>query len=91
MDKKLLAVCVLTLTAMGLMLANFMAPAKAATSISGGGYQIATGHVSSGGEAVYVLDNRTGYIAVFTYDLQFKQMRPRAAIPTSDLLGEAAK
>ena len=67
MDKKLLAVCVLTVTAIVLMVANFVAkPVQAATAISGGGYQIATGHLASGGEAVYVLDNRTGVVAVFS-------------------------
>lgn len=68
MDKKILAIGILSLTAVGLLVANFVSPpkAQAAFTIRGEHYTATTGRINSGGEALY-LTNRDGLMAVFAY------------------------
>ena len=88
MDKKLMAICVLTVTAVALMLANFSSrPAQAQVVLSGRNYQIATGHLATGGEGVYILDNVSGNIAIFSYSPEFKQLKVRDAISAATAVG----
>jgi hypothetical protein len=85
MDRKLIAICILTISAIGLMIANFVTPAaKADTAVNSRDYQLVTARMQSGGEGLYVLDNRTGLIAVFTYDNNSRTMTPRALRAVSD-------
>jgi hypothetical protein len=79
MDRKLIAICLLTICAIGLMIANFMAPpARADTSVNSRDYQMVTARMQSGGEGLYILDNRTGLILILTYDSNTRNMTPRA-------------
>jgi hypothetical protein len=85
MDKKLIAICVLTVSAVALMLANFAAPpAKADMAVNSRDYQAVTARITSGGEGLYVLDNRTGLMAILTYDPNTRGLVPRAARPITD-------
>jgi hypothetical protein len=86
MDRKLILICVLTLSAVGLMIANFLTPAaRADTAVNSHDYQAVTARISSGGEGLYIVDNRTGLILVLTYDPNTRTLIPRAARPVSDV------
>jgi hypothetical protein len=85
MDRKLIAICVLTVSAVALMLANFAAPpAKADTAVNSHDYQAVTARLAGGGEGLYLVDNRTGLMAIMTYDPNSRTVVPRAARPVSD-------
>jgi hypothetical protein len=86
MDKKLIAICVMTVSAVALMIANFVPPRPAhgeATALNRD-YQAVTAAVQSGGEGLYIVDNRTGLIAIFSYDPNSRTVVPRAARPVTD-------
>jgi hypothetical protein len=88
MDKKLLAICILSITAIALMIANFATPvAHADTAISGNGYMLATGRLVGGGEGLYILDNQSGNMVVFTYDANKRQLVPRAFLAVNQATG----
>jgi hypothetical protein len=85
MDRKLIAICVMTVSAVALMIANFLSPpAKADTAVNSHDYQAVTARISSGGEGLYIVDNRTGLIAIMTYDPNTRTLIPRAARPVMD-------
>jgi hypothetical protein len=84
MDRKLIVICILTFTAVALMIANFAVPARAETAVNGRDYQMATAMMQNGSEGLYVLDNRTGLIAIFAYDNNSRTMRPVAARAVAD-------
>ena len=85
MDRKLILICVLTVSAMALMIANFVTPAaKADTSVNSHDYQAVTAAVQGGGEGLYILDNRTGLIVILTYDPNTRSLIPRTARPVVD-------
>ena len=86
MDKKLIAICVMTVSAVALMIANFVTPpaAHAEAAAMNRDYQAITAAIQSGGEGLYIVDNRTGLIAIFTYDPNSRQVVPRAARPVTD-------
>jgi hypothetical protein len=88
MDRKLIAICILTLSAVALMIANFAVPAHASTAVNSRDYQIATALMTDGTEGLYVLDNRTGLIAIFTYDQNSRTLRPRAVRPVADAFAQ---
>jgi hypothetical protein len=87
MDRKLTMICVLTVSAIALMIANFVTPAQANLAVNSRDYQAVTGRIEGGGEGLYVLDNRTGLLAVFTYDANTRSMLPRAVRPVADAFG----
>jgi len=78
-DKKTLAIGVLSLTAAVLLLANFFAPQPvlATNTIKDRDFSMVTAAVQTGGDSVYVLDNRTGKIGIYSYDPTRKQILPR--------------
>jgi hypothetical protein len=85
MDRKLIAICILTVSAVALMIANFLTPpAKADVAVNSHDYQAVTARITSGGEGLYIVDNRTGLIAVMTYDPNTRTVVPRAARPLTD-------
>lgn len=58
-------------------------PVAHAEAVVGRDYQLVTGRVIKGGEGLYILDNRTGYVAIFTPEntgggiqLRVKDVRP---------------
>jgi hypothetical protein len=85
MDRKLITICVLTISAMALMIINFVSPAaKADVAVNSHDYQAVTSRVQGGGDGLYILDNRTGLIVILTYDPNTRSMIPRAARPVMD-------
>jgi hypothetical protein len=85
MNRKLIAICALTISAVVLMMLTFFhTPAAVADdSVNSRDYQVVTARVLSG-EGLYVIDNREGLMAVFTYDATARSMRARAVRPVSD-------
>jgi hypothetical protein len=85
MDRKLLAICILTISAVALMIANFVTPTAADTAVNSHDYQMVTAHLQGGGDALYMVDNRTGLLAIFTYDPGSRSIQPRTLRPVSDI------
>ena len=86
MDTKTFGIGILSLTALVLVVANCLVPPKASAelSINGQGYTVVTAKVQNGGDGVYILDNRTGNFAVFTYDNNSRRLEPRTVRPLAD-------
>jgi hypothetical protein len=85
MDKKLIVICVLTVSAIALMLANFVSPpARAEMAMNSHDYQAVTASIQNGGEGLYILDNRTGQLVILSYDPNTRGLVPRASRPVSD-------
>jgi len=85
-DKKTFAIGVLCITAAILFAANILntaRPAVAADSIKDRDYQAVTARMVQGGEGLYLVDNRTGQMAVFTYDVAAKTVQPKAVLPVT--------
>lgn len=81
---------VLSLSAVILLAANILAPqgVTASTVIyDKETYQMQTGHVANGGEAVYITDNRTGIMGVFVYDPNRKTVVAVATKPVMNAFG----
>ena len=76
MDKKTYGIGILTLMAIVLFVANFMPirNVQAADAVKERDFTIVTSPVNQGGEALYILDNRTGQIAVFVWDVGRRQI-----------------
>jgi hypothetical protein len=70
MDSKTYAIGILSLTAVVLLVAQFLPvqPAVAGTAVRERDYSLVTTKSTAGGEALYVCDSRTGVVAVFTWD-----------------------
>lgn len=79
MDKKTLGIVALSITATLLVVSNLMepSPALAEAVVTGREYQAVTTRSQTGGEALYILDNKTGQLAVFMYDPKDKSVRVR--------------
>jgi hypothetical protein len=86
MDTKTFGIGILSLTALVLVVANCLVPPKAAAeqTVVGQGYTVVTAKVQNGGDGVYILDNRTGRFAVFTYDNSSRRLEPRTVRPLAD-------
>ena len=78
MDTKTFTIGVLSVIAAVLFAAQFLPsqPAVAATSIKDRDYQMATARATQGGENLYVIDNGTGMLAVFTWDPNTRTLKP---------------
>lgn len=79
MDKTKLGITALAVSAAILLGLNLTTPSptQAAAIAASRDYQAATSKAQNGGEALYILDNRTGQIAVFLYDTRDKNLRAR--------------
>jgi hypothetical protein len=86
MDKKTFGIGVLSITGALLLIACLLptAPAGAAFAVKDRDYQLITAPNQAGGDTVYVVDNRTGLMAVFIYDLRAKVLRPKQVRAVSD-------
>ena len=86
MDTKTYSIGILSITALILLIANLIAPTAlhADMVIKDRDYQMITARIQSGGDAVYVVDNRSGQMGVFTYDLRSRSLQPRNVRPVSD-------
>lgn len=85
MDKKTFGIGVLAITA-ALLLVAWLLPTRsdAAFAVKDRDYQLITAANQQGGDTIYVVDNRTGLMAVFTYDNRARVLRPRQVRPVAD-------
>jgi hypothetical protein len=93
MDRKSYAIGLLSLSAVILTTALLVAPTNAVpvgTVVRDRDFTMMTASVQGGGDALYILDNRRGMMAVFTYDNASQSLRLRAAEPISNAFGGAA-
>ncbi len=74
MDKKHFTIGVLSLSAVVLLAANLIQPrlAEAALVVKDNDYTAVTARTNKGGEALYLLDNRTGAVVVLSFDVNRK-------------------
>jgi hypothetical protein len=89
-DKQILSVIGLSITACLLLLANYNGPARADTVIKDQEYQMITAHAGVGGDDLFVLDNRLGIMAVFVYDPNRHGIFPRQFAALPDLFNNPA-
>lgn len=78
MDKKTFTIGVLSLSAVVLLAANLvhLPTADAALVIKDNEYTAVTARVARGGEALYILDNKTGMMVALNYDTGKKGIVP---------------
>jgi hypothetical protein len=78
MDKKTFTIGVLSLSAVVMTAANLIQPrvADASFVVKDNDYTAVTARISKGGEALYVLDNRTGMMVALTYDPNTRKVLP---------------
>ncbi len=71
-----ITVAILSLSAAALLVAHFQIgkPALAQQAIIGRDYSLVTAPVVRGDDGLYVLDNRTGMIALFTWDTRTRSI-----------------
>jgi hypothetical protein len=83
MDKKTYTIGILSLTALVLFVANLMMPSRvqADFAVKDRNYQAVTARQQAGDEALYVLDNQSGLMAVFSYDPGRRALVARAVAP----------
>lgn len=74
------AIRILTITAIILAAAVFFIPrsAPAEVTIKDGDYLACTYPVQGGSDGLYIVDTRTGVLAVFVYDNSTKTVMPKA-------------
>ena len=76
LDKKSMAIVILSITALILMAANSITVRNAqAYSIKDRDYQLVTTRNTDGGDSLFVSDNRTGQVAVFNWDPSSKTIK----------------
>lgn len=86
MDTKNLSIATLFITAVILLAANLMVvqpSAVASAALKDRDYALVSGRSAQGGDSIYVIDNRSGAIALFAWDpsrraLVVKDVRPIA-------------
>jgi hypothetical protein len=89
MDKKTFGIGILSITGLLLLVACLM-PAKAAEAafaVKDRDYQIIVAQ-GQGSDNIYVVDNRTGLMAVFVYDNRGRVLRPRQVRPVADAFAQ---
>jgi hypothetical protein len=89
MDKKTFSIGVLSITAALLLIACLMParPAEAAFAVKDRDYQLIVAQ-GQGSDNIYVVDNRTGLMAVFVYDNRGRVLRPRQVRPVADAFAQ---
>lgn len=86
MDRKTFAIGVLSVTAVVLFVAQFLPvqTANAAFSMQSRDYNVVTARVQQGGDGLYIVDNRSGMVAVYTWDSAARSVKLRAIRPLAD-------
>ena len=86
MDRKLFGIGILTITAVLLFIAQFLPVriARADDAIKDRDYTLVTAHVTQGGDGLYITENRTGMMAIFTWDPASRTVKVRAVRPIAD-------
>jgi hypothetical protein len=89
MKRQNLAIAVLSLTAAILAAAHVFAPSAATGQVvvKERDYQVVTARIQTGGDGLYILENGTGNIAVFTYDPSARALRARSVGNVADAFG----
>ena len=78
MDKKSTSIVILAITAAALVLVDYAArPAAALMTIKDRDFALVTARTQQNGDTLYIMDNRTGAIAVYSYDPASRDVRPR--------------
>lgn len=91
MSNKNLGIGILIITAVILFVANLLPTqptASAADSIKDRDYSLVTGASTTGGEVVYVIDNRSGLIAVFVWDANRRGLAVKDVRPIADAFAQ---
>ncbi len=85
MDKKTFGIGLLSIPSALLLIACLLPskPADAAFAVKDRDYQLITSK-GQNGDTVYVVDNRTGLMAVFAYDNRARVMRPKQVRAVAD-------
>jgi hypothetical protein len=86
MNRTNLSIAILSATAGFMLAAHVFLPgtARADVAVKDRDYQVVTARVQAGGEGLYILDNRTGQLAVFTYDPASRGVTARNVRAISD-------
>ena len=87
-DKKIIAIIILSITASLMSLATIFSgsPARAdQVNASNRDYQSVTARSATGADDLFILDNRTGFLAVFSYDQTRRGVFPRQFTSLSKL------
>ena len=85
MKRQNIAIVLLSLTAALLLAAHaFVQPATAQVVLKDRDYQVVTAKIATGGDGLYILDMRTGQLAVFTYDPASRGVRARTVRNVAD-------
>jgi hypothetical protein len=92
-DKKTFITGVLSLTAALLLVGNYFAPqpAIATTSVKDRDFSLVTAAIQTGGDSLYVMDNRSGRVAVYSYDPSSRTIRPRGAGEMANLFAKTGR
>jgi hypothetical protein len=89
MDRKIFGIGVLTITAVLLFVAQFLPLRTArADAIKDRDYTLVTSRITQGGEGLYIVENRTGMMAVFTWDAASRTVKVRAVRPIADAFAQ---
>jgi hypothetical protein len=86
MDKKTFGIGILSITGALLFIACLLPTrqADAAFAVKDRDYQLITVPGIGGGDTVYVVDNRTGLMAVLFFDNRARVLRPKQVRPVAD-------
>lgn len=87
MDRKTIGIIILSMSAAFLLAISFLSQPTAqaaAVSTGHGDYQAATARAQQGGDSLYVLDTKTGRMAIFVYDTRDRQLKVRHVRSLSD-------
>jgi hypothetical protein len=90
MDKKTFGIGILSITAALLFVAALLPTPKAdaAFAVKDRDYQVIAVKSQQGGDSLYVVDNRTGLVAVFAFDPRTRVLRPRQVRAVADAFAQ---
>ena len=86
MNKTNITLTILSMAAAVMLVvhATLPTPAHASEAVKDRDYQVVSARMQSGGDGLYILDNRTGQLAVFTYDPAVRGVRAKHVRPVAD-------
>ena len=85
-DKKTFAIGILSLTAVAMFISNLSTPptVRAAEVVKDRDYQMITARTAQGDDGLYVIENRTGLMAIFLYSVKARRLEPMAVQPVME-------
>jgi hypothetical protein len=89
MTRRNFIIGILAVSALILAIADFMPlpRAGAQVAVKERDFSAATAATQAGGDALYILDNRSGQMAVFTFDPASQSLKPQKVRPVLDAFG----